>query len=229
MEQIHEHDIEELYNSKRNIIEENKSKFENMSHGGKKMNEIIDLEKQREENLMRNECDSEDEYEETTTADELKDFQKDFDKWKKEGQKNIKYLKQFTDVICPEDLKTLINGLNGQQRKIFDDILERETCSLTEKEPYHVFIAGEAGTGKSHLTKVLMEAFKSINLHSGKEINKPRILAIAPTANAAYIIGGKTIDSALAMDGSNYVYRKLPAERESDLQYIYMKMYLLYS
>ena len=90
MEQIHEHDIEELYNSKRNIIEENKSKFENMSHGGKKMNEIIDLEKQREENLMRNECDSEDEYEETTTADELKDFQKDFDKWKKEGQKTHK-------------------------------------------------------------------------------------------------------------------------------------------
>ena len=69
--------------------------------------------------------------------------------------------------------------------------MERETCSKNEKAPYHVFIAGEAGTGKSHLTKVLMEAFKSINIHSGKELNKPKILAIAPTANAAFIIGAK--------------------------------------
>ena len=66
-----------------------------------------------------------------------------------------------------------------------------------------------------------MEAFKSINIKSGRELNKPRILAIAPTANAAFIIGGETIDSAFAMDGSNYNDKKLPAERESDLQYMH--------
>ena len=66
-----------------------------------------------------------------------------------------------------------------------------------------------------------MEAFKSINIKSGRELNKPRILAIAPTANAAFIIGGETIDSALAKDGSNYNDKKLPAERESDLQYMH--------
>ena len=46
-------------------------------------------------------------------------------------------------------------------------------------------------------------------------------MAIAPTANAAFIIGGRTIDSALALDGSNYFYKKLAAERESDLKYFY--------
>ena len=46
-------------------------------------------------------------------------------------------------------------------------------------------------------------------------------MAIAPTANAAYIIGGKTIESALGLEGSNYVYRKLSADRESDLKYQY--------
>ena len=132
----------------------------------------------------------------------------------KDGQRNLVYLKQFTDVIAPEELNKLINGLNNQQRKIFDDIMEREMCPNIEKEPYYVFIAGEAGTGKSHLTKVLMEAFKSINIKSGKEINKPRILALAPTANAAFIIGGKTIDSALGLDGTNYAYKKLSADRE---------------
>ena len=88
----------------------------------------------------------------------------------------------------------MVNGLNSQQRKIFDDLIEREMCRNEQKEPYYVFIAGEAGTGKSYLTKVLMEAFKAINIKSGKELNKPSILAMAPTANAAYIIGGQTIE-----------------------------------
>ena len=198
-----------------------------MSFGNKTFNDIMDeIEKQREDNMLNEKSEEENEYEETTTADELKDFQKDYDKWKKDGQTNLKYLKQFTEVISPEELKKLINGLNSQQRKIFDDIIERETCSITEKGPYHVFIAGEAGTGKSHLTKVLMEAFKTINIRSGKEINKPRILAVAPTANAAFIIGGKTIDSALALEGSNYVYKKLT---ENQIYSTSMKMYLPYS
>ena len=46
-------------------------------------------------------------------------------------------------------------------------------------------------------------------------------MAVAPTANAAYIIGGKTIDSALGLDGTNYNYKKLSADRESDLKYQY--------
>ena len=59
----------------KNIIEINRSKFENMNHGGKKMNDIIeDLKKQREENLRNDESDNEDEYEETTTTDELKNL-----------------------------------------------------------------------------------------------------------------------------------------------------------
>ena len=102
-----------------------------MNYGGKKMNEILDqMEKNREENKINEESDSETEYEETTAAEELKDFEKDYEKWKKDGQRNVKYLKQFTDVICPDELKSLINGLNYQQRKIFDDLIERETSLI---------------------------------------------------------------------------------------------------
>ena len=176
--------------------------------------------KTREDELL-NESYEEDEYEETTTAEEMRDFEEDFQKWKKEGSKGLKYLKQFTDLISPEELNKQICGLNSQQRKIFDDIIERETCRGSEKVPYYVFIAGEAGTGKSHLTKVLMEAFKHLNKASGKEINKPSILAIAPTANAAFIIGGKTIESALGLEGSNYKYKKMSSDRETDLKYQY--------
>ena len=146
MEDIHVNDIDDLYTCKIQVIKENQAKFECMIHNGKKINDIIeDIENKRQEDMSMNDDESEVAYEETTTADEMKDFNKDYDKWKKEGQKQLKYLKQFTDVISPEDLKVLINGLNCQQRKIFDDIIERETSSQTEKEPYYVFIAGEAG------------------------------------------------------------------------------------
>merc|ERR1711954_424094 len=41
------------------------------------------------------------------------------------------------------------------------------------------------------------------------------------TANAAYIVGGKTIESALQLEGTNYSYKKLSADRETDLKFKY--------
>ena len=90
-------------------------------------------------------------------------------------------------------LRKTIANLNSQ------DIIEREICRDKEKEPYFLFIAGEAGTGKSYLMRVLMEGIKHVNKRAGRELEKPTIIAIAPTANAAFIIGAKTIDSALCL------------------------------
>ena len=147
---------------------------------------------------------------------------------KKQNDKNLKYLKQFTDVIEPLELNKLINSLNCEQRKIFDDLVEREVSREVERDPYHVYIAGDAGTGKSYLTTALMEAFKLLNVKSGKELGKPRILALAPTANAAFIIGGQTIEAALGLTGSNYKYQKLSADRESDLKFKYDEVSTLF-
>ena len=66
-----------------------------------------------------------------------------------------------------------------------------------EEKPVHLFIAGNAGTGKSHLVNVMIEAVKLLKIKAGDELRKPPILVMAPTANAASIIGGRTIDSAL--------------------------------
>ena len=61
----------------------------------------------------------------------------------------------------------------------------------------YLFITGNAGTGKSHLVKLLIEAVKIIKITPGNDIKKPPLLTMAPTANAAFIIGGRTIDSCL--------------------------------
>ena len=53
-------------------------------------------------------------------------------------------------------------------------------------------------------------------------------MAIAPTANAAFIIGGQTIEAALGLTGTNYTYQKLSADRESDLKFKYDEVSALF-
>ena len=53
----------------------------------------------------------------------------------------------------------------------------------------------------------MVEAIKLIRIKSGDEIQKPPVIVMAPTANAAFLIGGKTIDSILGflpLDGNRY-------------------------
>ena len=57
------------------------------------------------------------------------------------------------------------------------------------------------------MVKLLVEAVKLIKIKSGDDLKKPPVIVMAPTANAAFIIGGKTIDSVLGflpVDGNRY-------------------------
>lgn len=59
-------------------------------------------------------------------------------------------------------------------------------------------------------------------MKSGDEIEKPKILCMAPTANAAMIVGGKTIESALAINPKNkWNYVKASDERQSNMKFLY--------
>ena len=184
MSEIHEMDIDSLYEVNLVTILENQAKYE-FKFEGKSMVDILkDLEENREE-VLNLECENiENELGETTTVEELEDFNKEYEKWKKAGSAGLANLKQFTNVLNIEEHRKLVSGLNCQQRKIHDDLVERESAIDEEKEPFHVFIAGEAGTGKSYLTKVIMESFKQLSLKSGNEISKPSLICICPTANA---------------------------------------------
>ena len=73
--------------------------------------------------------------------------------------------------------------------------------SSNETEPpVYLYLAGNAGTGKSFLTNVMIEAVKSMKIKAGDELNKPPVIVMAPTANAAHIVCGKTIDSVLGFN-----------------------------
>ena len=90
---------------------------------------------------------------------------------------------------------------------MFDDFTERMVSSNVNERPVYLFLSGNAGTGKSFLVDVLIEAVKLIKIKAGDELKKPPVIVMAPTANAAYIIGGKTIDSVLGfnpLDANHY-------------------------
>ena len=100
----------------------------------------------------------------------------------------------------------LVAMLNDQQRVIFDDFVERIN-SGTDDDPFYIYIGGEAGTGKSFVLKLMIDAVKQLGRRSGRDLEKPVSITIAPTGVAAYLVNGTTIESALGMEpqkGRNY-------------------------
>ena len=202
MEEIHRQDVKQLLKDNQDLIEEKRNLFEKY----KLMTELIssiqpDIEKDKNDN---SEEETEDEEIETTSALEIEDF----NKWaRNQAAKDLSNFKKLTDLRDMNELRSSISTLNQQQRRLFDDFTERMVSTDIDEKPCYLFIAGEAGTGKSHLVQLLIDAVKIIKLKAGAELKKPPVIVMAPTANAAFIIGGKTIDSALGfspMDTNRY-------------------------
>ena len=190
MKEIHNHDVKKLLFKNQNMIKTKRKRFEKY----KVMTDLISkLQKEQEKNIQ---LDSEEEFEneETTSEKEIQDF----NNWAKTQAKNeISKLKDFINICDVIELRTKISSLNDQQRKLFDDVIERMASSDVDEPSFHLFITGNAGTGKSHLVQIVAEAVKLLKIKSGDDLQKPSILKMAPTANASFIIGGRTIDSIL--------------------------------
>ena len=105
-----------------------------------------------------------------------------------------------TTVMKRQAVCDMIRKLNTEQRHIFDDVIERLASAkhdVHEAVPFYLYIAGKAGTGKTFLIKTIIEASKLLLMKSGDDLSKPTVLVMSPTASAARLIGGETIESAL--------------------------------
>ena len=129
----------------------------------------------------------------------------------------------------PEDkYLELVDMLNEQQRKIFDDFVERINTGCDDN-PFYTYIGGEAGTGKSFLLRLMIDAVKQLGKRSGRELDKPMSLTMAPTGVAAYLVNGSTIESALGMQpqkGKSYVSNK--SSRNSNLRFLYEDLKVIF-
>ena len=123
----------------------------------------------------------------------------DFNKYvKAKAQNQINKYNEGKVRMNDDTYLSNIASLNTQQRKIFDDFVERIT-DQTENTPFYLYIGGEAGTGKSFLLRLLIEATNRLPHYSGQELDKPFSITVAPTGVAAYIVNGTTIESALGI------------------------------
>ena len=82
----------------------------------------------------------------------------DFNHWaRNQASKDLSNFKSLTDLCDMNKLRSNISTLNAQQRRLFDDFTERMVSTDINKQPCYLFIAGEAGTGKSHLVQLLKQ------------------------------------------------------------------------
>ena len=122
---------------------------------------------------------SADEDDETTTEEELRDFEKFI---QTQAQNQVRKYNEGQINMTDDEYLEKINSLNSQQRRIFDDFVERinDPCDVT---PFYLYIGGEAGTGKSFLLRLMIQAANRLSKNSGQALDKPRSLVVAPTGD----------------------------------------------
>ena len=200
MKDIHDRNVFQLLEENRDVIDSNREKYEKY----KLMTDLINEIQKKDEKDDESENDDDEEIE-TTNPEDIQDFEN----WAaKEASKELAKLADMTDIPNVIDLRKNISSLNNQQRRCFDDFCERVSSCDVDEPPFYLWISGSAGTGKSTVLKSMIQAVKYLRLNPNEELRKPTVIVGAPTANAAYIVNGKTIDSIFGFnptDGNRYV------------------------
>ncbi|XP_062567225.1 uncharacterized protein LOC134229488 [Saccostrea cucullata] len=104
-------------------------------------------------------------------------------------------------VSSTDEAISVLRNLNEMQRKIFYFV--RDWCSAKVQgencEPFHLFVTGGAGTGKSHLIKAIHYESSRLLSKLKSEPERVPVLLSAFTGTAAFNIGGNTLHHLFAL------------------------------
>ena len=113
--------------------------------------------------------------------------------------------------IPADQYRKILRELNAKQRVIVmfhHNWCKKAVLALKEGkpiEPYHVFLSGPAGVGKSHVIKLIhSDTLKFLELSGTLRPDDVIVLLTAPTGVAAFNINGMTLHSALLLGHSKY-------------------------
>ena len=108
--------------------------------------------------------------------------------------------------ILAAEYRKLLRGLNAKHRQVImfhRDWCKKAVVALKQGkpiEPYHVFVSGPGGVGKSHVIGLIhYDTLKPHRLSGAIEPDDVTALLTAPTGVAAFLINGMTIQSALLL------------------------------
>ena len=115
--------------------------------------------------------------------------------------------------------------LNRRQRKILLNVMHRVKTGA----PFHLFITGGAGVGKSFLIECIYQAAMRYYDHQPNvELDKLKVLLCAPTGKAAFNIRGMTLHSAFGIPVSqNNNNRPLSADIANTLRVTFSQLKLI--
>lgn len=121
--------------------------------------------------------------------------------------------------ISDDDLHGKIRTLNHTQRDIFEVVnqwvrncTKSLSCNNVKNtiEPIHIFLTGSAGCGKSHLITTISDMLKKALSYRAGNLEKDKILILAPTGVAAINVEGNTIHSALGIPADRNFGKNIP-------------------
>ena len=195
MAEIHSQPVETLYHQNIDVIEAKRQHYEK----NRNIVKLIQKAEEKSNGKADEPEDEEDEYvdEETTDLPNIQDF---IDSAKAEAERMLKNLKSSKVKMKDDEFFPKLASLNPEQQRIFYDIAERMVIEEDNSDPFYLYVAGEAGTGKSFLLRLLIEFMNRIPKRSGHELDKPASITVAPTGVAAYLVNGSTIESALGIN-----------------------------
>ena len=151
------------------------------------------------------------------TVDEDTDDNPDFPD---SGAQGSRFEAHALCTMCRTDALHLLRSLNVQQRDIFYQVRHWCNAKVNGKQPrpFHVFITGGDGTGKTHLIKALQYEATRLLSQVASSPDKVTVLLTAPTGIAAYSIQATTIHSTLSIGMNVKPYMPLGEAKLSTLR-----------
>ena len=116
------------------------------------------------------------------------------------------------------EYRQMVQTLNKEQKYFFYHVIH---LIKTTSDPFHCFLSGGAGVGKSHVTQALYQAaLKYYNTRTGDDFHQVKVIMLAPTGKAAFNIKGNTIHSTLAVPACQSLrnYKPLDSSRLNTLR-----------
>ena len=212
--EIHNADLHKVMEENKAEIKRNQERYEK---NASLFDNIDELEKMFKESDGDPLLDQNEEETETEILEEVKDFEEKYGEHENAQRKDTE-----SDKISYEELKKQVRSLNRDQRSLFDDMIERYSLPLGILEPLLLHIQGAAGTGKSFLLRTLINGIRYVTERKKISISpeQPTVMVGAPTNNAAFNIGGKTIHSLLGFgftDEESNAYSEINGVKAKDL------------
>ena len=146
------------------------------------------------------------------------------------NNRQIGHLEKTKNILSRSEGLKLVRSLNETQMSIFYQI--RQWCldkiSGKNPDPFHVFITGGAGTGKSHLIKALQYETARLLSTLCENPDSVCVLLTAPTGIAAYNLDAATIHNTFSIGvNSKLPYTPLGEEKINSLRAKYRDVQIL--